>query len=240
MTVKAMKRMNKVTVGFLTVLFLFAATVVPIYAAESKALSLTPDGNMTLIDDYVIGDTQYITVQTKDGNYFYIIIDRNGETENVHFLNKVDEEDLLPLIGEDQIFETDTEQVPDTTPELPADTDKQEERKAVLTRGLILLGIFGAVGGGVFLLSKKKGTVSKSADDTDDEEDGTVIVGAKGQNDEVLDVPESKETQSEPEHTEHENIEEDKESEELTWADTKINTPSISSNMTMLEMNADS
>ena len=211
---KTMKRMNKVTVGLLSVLFLLAVTVTPICAVESKAPSLTPDGNMTLVDDYVIGDTQYITVQTKDGNYFYIIIDRNGDTENVHFLNKVDEEDLLPLIGEDQIFDTDTEQIPDTVPEIPDDADKQEERNAVLTRGLILLGIFGAVGGAVFLLTKKKGTASKSDDDIDDEDEGTVIVGATRQSDEVLDVPESEETEQEQEHPKQENTEEDTESEE--------------------------
>jgi hypothetical protein len=202
-----MKRMSKVTVGFLTVLFLLLVTVTPIYAAESKAPSLTPDGNMTLVDDYVIGDTQYITVQTKDGNYFYIIIDRNGETENVHFLNMVDEEDLLQLIGEKPSFGIDTAPVPNTDPELPDDTGKQEKRNAVLTRGLILLGIFGAVGGGVFLLTKKKGTASISDDDTDDDEDGAVIVGATRRNDAVLDVPESKETEPEQEEPEQENTE---------------------------------
>lgn len=202
MTVKTMKRMNKVAVGFLAVLLLIAVTVIPIYAAETKTPSLTPDGNMTLVDDYVIGDTQYITVQTKDGNYFYIIIDRNGEAENVHFLNMVDEEDLLPLIGESSIVDTDTEQIPDTVPDISDDTNKQEERKAVLTRGLILLGIFGAVGGGVCFLSKKKGTASKSNSDTDDDEEATVIVGAARRNDAVLDVPESKETEPKQENTE--------------------------------------
>ena len=36
---------------------------------------LTPDGNATLVDDYG-GNKQLITVTTKSGNYFYIIIDR--------------------------------------------------------------------------------------------------------------------------------------------------------------------
>ena len=72
--------------------------------------ALTPDGNMTLIDD--IGSSeesgkQFITVQTKNGNVFYLIIDRDDEGEyTVHFLNQVDEADLMALM-EDGEEETD-------------------------------------------------------------------------------------------------------------------------------------
>ena len=70
--------------------------------------ALTPDGNMTLIDD--IGSPeesgkQFITVQTKNGNVFYLIIDRDDEGEyTVHFLNQVDEADLMALMedGEEE------------------------------------------------------------------------------------------------------------------------------------------
>ena len=73
---------------------------------------LTPTGNMTLVDDilqdesYVVQDKkvlkgkQFITVQTRSGNYFYIIIDCSGDTENVYFLNMVDEADLLALMDD--------------------------------------------------------------------------------------------------------------------------------------------
>ena len=58
---------------------------------------LTPKGNATLVDDYG-GNKQLITVTTKDGNYFYILIDRAAEGEQtVHFLNQVDEADLMAL-----------------------------------------------------------------------------------------------------------------------------------------------
>ena len=71
--------------------------------------ALTPDGNLTLIDDilqaeaFVSDETeraekQFITVQSKNGNYFYLVIDRAGDTENVYFLNLVDEADLMALM----------------------------------------------------------------------------------------------------------------------------------------------
>ena len=67
--------------------------------------ALTPDGNLSLIDD--IGSStrsgkQFITVETRNGNVFYLIIDRDDEgEETVHFLNQVDEADLLSLMGDD-------------------------------------------------------------------------------------------------------------------------------------------
>ena len=65
----------------------------------SGGTALTPDGNLSLIDD--IG-SQFITVETKNGNVFYLIIDRDDEgEETVHFLNQVDEADLLALMGDD-------------------------------------------------------------------------------------------------------------------------------------------
>ena len=74
---------------------------------EPEGQPLTPEGNATLVDDYY-GDKQLITVTTKAGNYFYILIDRANEDKetSVHFLNQVDEADLMALLEDGQTEET--------------------------------------------------------------------------------------------------------------------------------------
>lgn len=73
---------------------------------EPEGQPLTPEGNATLVDDYY-GDKQLITVTTKAGNYFYILIDRANEDKEtaVHFLNQVDEADLMALLEDGQTEE---------------------------------------------------------------------------------------------------------------------------------------
>ena len=45
---------------------------------------------------------QFITLVSKSGNTFYLVIDRNSKgAQTVHFLNLVDEADLLALMEED-------------------------------------------------------------------------------------------------------------------------------------------
>ena len=70
-----------------------------VYEEPEKEEPLTPDGNATLVDDFG-GNKQLITVTTKAGNYFYILIDRANEDKEtaVHFLNQVDDADLQALL----------------------------------------------------------------------------------------------------------------------------------------------
>ena len=69
--------------------------------------ALTPEGNLTLVDDYYTdysdgSGQQFITLVSKSGNTFYLVIDRNAKgQQTVHFMNLVDEADLLALMEEE-------------------------------------------------------------------------------------------------------------------------------------------
>ncbi len=90
---------------------------------ETDGKPLTPDGNLNLIDDYGTKEEdksgkQFLTFTTKNGNYFYMIVDRDDSgNETVHFLNMVDESDLLALMDDD------------AKKELGVETDQEKEEK---------------------------------------------------------------------------------------------------------------
>ena len=74
---------------------------------DEESGALTPEGNLTLVDDYHTSYSdgsgqQFITLVSKSGNTFYLVIDRNDKGENtVHFMNLVDESDLLSLMEDE-------------------------------------------------------------------------------------------------------------------------------------------
>lgn len=149
--------------------------------------ALTPDGNLTLIDD--IGTStkagkQFITLESKNGNTFYLIIDRDDEgEETVHFLNQVDEADLMALTGEEETpavcscttkcasgaVNTScpvcavnmTECVgKETKPEVPTEptepTAEEPEKKSGVGGILVVLLIVALGGGATFYIFKQK------------------------------------------------------------------------------------
>ena len=71
--------------------------------------ALTPEGNLSLVDDYHTNYSdgsgqQFITLVSKSGNTFYLVIDRNAKgQQTVHFMNLVDEADLLTLMEEEDV-----------------------------------------------------------------------------------------------------------------------------------------
>lgn len=87
------------------------------HTGDNSSNELTPNGNMSLIDDFLqmggyitsgkedeeIKSKQFLTVTSKSGNTFYIVIDRDGDKENVYLLNLVDEADLMALINDGEV-----------------------------------------------------------------------------------------------------------------------------------------
>ena len=162
-------------------------------AAGPPSAALTPDGNLTLVDDYDEAHAdgsgkQFITLVTKAGNTFYLIIDRDDEGEQtVHFLNLVDEADLLALMDEDtaaKYTKPEPEVQPPAETQPPEDGDGKDEPDAEkpapkvnpLPALILVLALLG--GGGFFAYTKffkgKKKEQAKpdpDADYLDDEED---------------------------------------------------------------------
>ena len=74
---------------------------------DEETGTLTPEGNLTLVDDYHTNYSdgsgqQFITLVSKSGATFYLVIDRNAKgQQTVHFMNLVDEADLLALMEEE-------------------------------------------------------------------------------------------------------------------------------------------
>ena len=75
---------------------------------DEETGALTPEGNLTLVDDYHTdysdgSGQQFITLVSKSGATFYLVIDRNAKgQQTVHFMNLVDEADLLALMEEEE------------------------------------------------------------------------------------------------------------------------------------------
>ena len=152
----------------------------------------TPDGNLTLVDDLDSQESaslQFMTVQTKNGTTFYIIIDRTANKENVYFLNPVDAADLMALMDDDTKakFQTDTEaqaksnmQSTETTEKI-GDTDSQKDEKAEKkensTNPLGTLLIFVILGGGgaaayyFFKIKPQKAQMKNDDDDLEFQDD---------------------------------------------------------------------
>ena len=185
--------------GFLE---LFQGMTEPAEAQTSHGL--TPSGNLTLVDD--LGERngegqQFVTLVTKSGNYFYLIIDRDekGE-ETVHFLNLVDERDLFALMEDEEkadyqaqlaaeqaakeaaekaAAEAAASQTGESETRKPEDEPAKEGRKTNMAPVLIIIVLMAAVGGGwLFMQTKKKKQAANGPDpdadytDEDDEDYG--------------------------------------------------------------------
>lgn len=164
--------------------------------------ALTPEGNAALVDDFG-GNKQLITVTTKAGNYFYILIDRANEDKEtaVHFLNQVDEADLMALMEDGQTEEkpaactcaekcqagavntacpvcaVNMSECAGKAPEVEPEPEPEPEKKSGNSGALVLILLLAALGGGgafayiKFIKPKQGAKVSADPDDYEFEDE---------------------------------------------------------------------
>ncbi|NCB53110.1 MAG: DUF4366 domain-containing protein [Clostridia bacterium] len=90
---------------FLAVMLCMAAFSVNALAVNDTAsvsTTSTPDGTGSVVSDTTNGDgKEFLTIETSDGNVFYLIIDKQKTGDNVYFLDTVTTKDLLSLTQSD-------------------------------------------------------------------------------------------------------------------------------------------
>ena len=165
----------------------------PVTVLDENSGPLTPEGNLTLVDDYHTtysdgSGQQFITLVSKSGAYFYLVIDRAADgDQTVHFMNLVDEADLLALMEEEQAEAYNAEKEAALQAELEKQQAEEEAKKAAeeaakaeseekdfdLTDlaskflGVVALVGLAAGGGFYFFLQKKKEQAAKESVDPD-------------------------------------------------------------------------
>ena len=103
---------------------------------DEETGALTPEGNLTLVDDYHTSYSdgsgqQFITLVSKSGATFYLVIDRNAKgQQTVHFMNLVDEADLLTLMEEEDAEAYTAEKEAVAQAELERKLAEEEAKKA--------------------------------------------------------------------------------------------------------------
>ena len=139
---------------------------------------------------------EFYTIQTASEKTFYLIVDRDGENENVYFLTEISENDLLNTTSgnsetlpknsaalesaipisdgaNSNYLSSDTEGTEETTADEPAEPEKEtsEEQQPVI--GYLVMGAVAlvAVGAGYYLKVVRKKKEEFLDEDEDDEEE---------------------------------------------------------------------
>lgn len=193
--------MNKRICAALSALLCAVMFTLPAFAV-AETQPLTPDGILEIVDDILHEDKQFITVTSRLGAEFYIVIDRSRDSDNVYFLNQVDDVDLFALLEEDSAAScsckekcavgmvnsdclvcrmdmksctgkaVETKAEQTTSDSKPAETVKKQNILPVLV-------IVGVIGGGAvigFLKLRKNKPKSSSVPDFDDDTDDDDLV----------------------------------------------------------------
>lgn len=112
--------------------------VEPAPAPEPEPNPFTPDGQGTMVDNATDKDgKEFFTIMAADESVFYLVIDRQRETENVYFLNAVTVADLMAL----------AEPSPEAVPEPLPEPEPEPEKSGGAGTLLLVLAVL-ALGGG--------------------------------------------------------------------------------------------
>jgi len=157
---------------------------IPVTPSEPNPF--TPEGQASVLDNANSDDEkEFFTFTTPEGNVFFLIVDRQRDSDNVYFLNAVTEQDLIALAeqagqevsGSGGIPVSTNEQTPDewqsAEPE-PAEPDAPASKRGGGNGTLIFLLVAAAIAGGVgyyFKIVRPKQQATSDYDDEDDEEE---------------------------------------------------------------------
>ena len=158
-----------------------AETVIPeeTGAPEEPKKEETPfsvPGNGQILDDKENDDSkQFLTIQTKSGNTFFLVLDRSSNTENVYMLSMIDENDLADFLEEtkEPVKEEPSVVLPETeAPTEAPEPETEPEVKAAdsgMNPGILAvigLAAVGGIGAYYFKVIKPK----KAEDEAEDED----------------------------------------------------------------------
>ena len=150
-------------------------------AAELPAL---PPGTGTIIDYNTDPDGRlFYTIMTPDEHVFYLIIDKNSNTDNVYFLNAVTIADLAALAEIPATTQVGTVTTPPTTtenPEQPVETPTPTEQEQPQGGGnmgmyifIIVIAVAGGGAGWYFKIYRPKQQGAANGDEYDPSMDDT-------------------------------------------------------------------
>lgn len=125
----------------------------------------TPDGTGTVVDNATDQDgKEFFTITTAEEAVFYLVIDRQRETENVYFLNAVTVADLMALA------EPSPEAVPEPLPEPEPEpaTEPEPEKSGGAGTLLLVLAVLALGGGAGWYFKIYRPKLQKAAEPEED------------------------------------------------------------------------
>ena len=132
------------------------------------------------------GTKEFLTIQTKNGNTFFLVLDRSNNTENVYMLSMVDENDLAEFIDTEKNEEIPQVVIPETEKtqteiqeESETETVHSEKSGSMNTGALLVIGLLaaGGIGAGYYfkVVKPKKEEAQEDGEDLEFYDDGAYV-----------------------------------------------------------------